>query len=330
LRKKEDKRFAKSLLLESLPRVLPSGREAAEAAVQPASSAPPEGADGCGAVASPEGLMPPPPGAVLRTPSKDSDLLFHSHLRAVQRWNSILTVWNASRKWRIRTKSSRLVGEASRLLSRLEVAQKRAEEIDELRSKLYGLRQRKSLSRDDAFVRRRLEEQLREAESERYRLLKRDSVDVFFSRSELELVGPLENGSTLLKFTKGGSATPHPRFFTLDPYTGIVLWGGDRDAKTIKSAYVLNVVSGFHAQPSCRTIPEPQMRCGEEDGKRGGGRGRAPSGGGGSRGGGGRVSLSLSVCLSLCLSLSFSLSSVIVSRHFFRSFCFLFCRSSCC
>jgi hypothetical protein len=226
------------------------------------------------------------------------------------------------------------VGEASRLLSRLEVAQKRAEEIDELRSKLYGLRQRKSLSREDAFVRRRLEEQLREAESERYRLLKRDSVDVFFSRSELELVGPLENGSTLLKFTKGGSATPHPRFFTLDPYTGIVLWGGDRDAKTIKSAYVLNVVSGFHAQPSCRTIPEPQMRCEEEDEKRGGGRGRgreASSGGGGS----GAFSLSLFLSLSLCLSLPpyslvicfalfvFSLVVPLVADVLFSLFCWL-------
>eukprot|EP00762_Andalucia_godoyi_P003096 ANDGO_01118.mRNA.1 hypothetical protein len=182
---------------------------------------------------------------------------------AVARWNNVLTVWAVGQKWKAKAKQTKLLGDATALLKKLEQKEHVQEEISDLRASLYALRQRKNLSEAEMFVKKRLEEQLRRAESDMKALLTRDTVEiesVRYSPEELRQMHKLESGCMLMMLAKQGKSKPLDQLFTLDPYTGSVLWGDDRNASVINSAVVTGVEWGPQAYLHTKFVSDAQLR----------------------------------------------------------------------
>lgn len=181
---------------------------------------------------------------------------------SVIRWNTVLAVWHVGQKWKQKTRQAKLRGEATRLLKKLEQKEALQSEICDLRAALYAMRQRKSLSDEDALIKRRLEEYLRIAGDDLKDVLQRDADAAYvrYSDEEMSFVHRLESGCVLLLCEKEGKSKPVPQLFTLDPFSGCILWGDDRDAQEIHSGSVVGVEWGTAAMIHTKYIPDSQLR----------------------------------------------------------------------
>jgi hypothetical protein len=193
-------------------------------------------------------------------PSASNPALGTSNAAALARWNSVLTVWNVGQKWKTKAKHSKIIGDATRLLKKLEEKEAVQSEISDLRASLYALRQRKHLNENDAFLKRRLEEQLRIAEADMRAILARDVSTVNYSEEDMKFLLGLESGTVVRLMGKLGKAKPVDQLFTLDPYSGSMLWGDDRDATTITSAIIVDVAWGTDAMLHSKYVPDSQLR----------------------------------------------------------------------